>query len=477
MKRKSTYFLLLTLAIATGCKVGPNYRRPQAPAPPAFKEAPPEGWKQAQPQEAADKGKWWEIYRNDELSRLEEQVNLSNQNVKVFEAQYREARDQAAIARSSLFPSISVSPGLTNARTSATLNPNNQVNFVAGSRTQYTVPVQVSYTADIWGSIRRSITAARAQAQVSAADLANARLAYQTELAQYYFQMRGLDAQENLLRRTVEAYKQNLDLTNVRAEAGVAAESDVLQAQTQLSTAQAALVDIGVARAQYEHAVAVLTGVPPAQLTLAATPLNAQPPAIPVALPSALLERRPDIAAAERQAAAANEQIGIAKSAYYPSLTLGATLGLESTRAGSLFTWPSRFWTVGPQLGEIIFNGGRRRAQVDLEKAAYDATAAAYRQTVLAAFQQVEDNLAALRVLEQEAQAQDQAVRDAAATLDIIVEQYKAGTANYLQVITAETTLYQNQRTAIDVQTRRMIASVTLVEALGGGWDTSQLPR
>ncbi len=465
------------IAIASGCRVGPNYQRPSAPAPPSFKEEPPAGWKQAQPQEAADRGKWWEIYSDAELSRLEDLVSLSNQNVKIFEAQYREARDSVIIARSNLFPTVSVSPGVTSARSSATLSQSSLVNFVAGTRTTYTLPLDVSYQADVWGSVRRSITAARASAQLSAADLANARLTYQAQLAQFYFQLRGLDAQEELLKQTVAAYQQNVDLTKVRAEAGVVAESDVLQAQTQLSSAQSQLVDIGVARAQYEHAVAVLTGAPPSNLTLQPVPLTAVPPRVPVAVPTALLERRPDIAAAERQAAAANEQIGIAKAAYFPTLTLSATAGFETTSPGSWLTWPSRFWTAGPQLAELLFNGGKRRAQIDLESAAYDAAAASYRQTVLTAFQQVEDDLAALRVLEQEAQSQEQAVRDAQATLDISMEQYKAGTANYLQVIVAQAALFQNQSAAINVQTRRMVASVLLIEALGGGWDTSQLPR
>ena len=471
------FIFSLAVLLATGCTVGPNYKRPSSPTPPSFKEMPPAGWKTAQPSEATDRGKWWEIYNDAELARLEEQVNISNQNIKVVEAQYRQARDSVVIARSGLFPTLSVSPGVTNARSSATLSQQNLVNFVAGSRTEYTLPVQASYTVDLWGSIRRGVTAARANAQFSAAQLANARLTFESQLAQFYFQLRGLDAQEALLKRTVAAYQQNLDLTKARAEAGVVAQSDVLQAQTQLANAQAELVDIGVLRAQYEHAVAVLTGVPPANLTLAAAPLNILPPPVPVALPSALLERRPDIAQAERQAAAANEQIGIAKAAYYPALTLSATAGFQSTSPGNWLTWPSRFWTAGPQLAELLFNGGRRRAQVDLEQAAYDATAANYRQTVLTAFQQVEDDLSTLRVLEQEAAAQQEAVRDAAETLDIIMEQYKAGTANYLQVVVAQATLFQNERNEIDVQTRRMVASVALVEALGGGWDTSQLPR
>ncbi len=469
--------LASTVLFATGCTVGPNYKRPSAPTPPSFKEAPPAGWKNAQPNEAADRGKWWEIYKDPELGRLEDQVRISNQNIKIVEAQYREGRDSVVIARSGLFPTVSVAPGVTNARSSANLSRQQLVNFIAGSRTQYTLPVDASYTVDLWGSIRRGVTAARANAQFSAADLANARLTYESQLAQFYFQLRGLDAQEALLKRTVAAYQQNLELTKARAEVGVVAQSDVLQAQTQLSTAQAELVDIGVSRAQYEHAVAVLTGVPPADLTLAAAPLNAVPPPVPVAVPSALLERRPDIARAERQAAAANEQIGIAKAAYFPTLTLSATAGFQSTSPGNWLTWPSRFWTAGPQLAELLFNGGRRRAQEDIERAAYDAAAASYRQTVLTAFQQIEDDLSALRVLEQEESAQQEAVRDASQTLDIIMEQYKAGTANYLQVVVAQATLFQNERNEIEVQTRRMVASVALIEALGGGWDTSQLPK
>lgn len=465
------------LMIATGCAVGPNYHRPSAPVPPSFKEEPPQGWKVAQPNEAIARGKWWEIYNDPQLNDLEEQVNVNNQNIQVAMAQYREARDTVRIARADFFPTISASTSVTNTRSSTNLSQQPGINFVSGSRNVYSIPFDLSYQADVFGSVRRSVSAARANAQVSAADLENIRLASHAQLAEFYFELHGLDAQQALLQRNVVVYQQYLDLTRARAEVGVASQADVLLAQTQLETTQAALVDVGVSRAQFEHAIAVLIGKPPAQVTLAATPLKTLPPPVPPGIPSALLERRPDIAAAERQAAAANENIGVAKAAFFPALTLTATAGFQSTSPADWFTWPSRFWTLGPQLAQTIFSGGRRQAQLDLQKAAYDAAAANYRQSVLTALQQVEDNLAALRVLEQEAAVQDAAVRDAEASVGVSTEQYKAGIANYLQVIIAQAAALQNERNAVDVLTRRMTASVLLVEALGGGWNLSQLPH
>jgi NodT family efflux transporter outer membrane factor (OMF) lipoprotein len=477
MKKLASTLLAAAGLLATGCTVGPHYRAPATQVTPSFREEPPPGWKLAQPNEAISRGKWWEIYNDPELNQFEELVNVSNQNIQVAVAQYREARDTVRIVRSSLFPTVSAAPEISNARSSATLNQRTLVNFISGSRTLYSLPFDVSYQADVFGGIRSNVSAARATAQLSAADLENIRLASHAQLATFYFEMRGLDAQADLLQRTVTMYQQYLELTRARFEVGVASQADVLQAQTQLSTTQAQLVDVGVGRAQFEHAIAVLMGKPPAQVAIAAVPLKVLPPPMPAGIPSELLERRPDIAAAERQAASANEQIGVARAAFFPALTFTATAGLESTSISDWFTWPSRFWTAGPQLAQVLFSGGRRHAQLDFQRAAYDAAAASYRQETLTAFQQVEDNLAALRILEQESAAEEQAVRNAQETLDIVTEQYKAGTANYLQVITAQATLLQNERTAVDVLTRRMTASVLLIEALGGGWNVSQLPH
>jgi NodT family efflux transporter outer membrane factor (OMF) lipoprotein len=472
-------FLVLSLAgglmLVSGCAVGPNYRRPAAPVPQVFKEPPPEGWKQAQPSAGVSRGKWWEIYNDPQLNALEEQVNISNQNVLAAAAQYREARDAVRIARSGLFPTVGVSASVTGQRSSSTMG-GNFVSGGAGSTTLYDLPADLSYQVDVWGSIRRGLAASYASAQASAADLENARLSFQAELAQFYFQLHGLDGDIDLLQRTVKAYEEYLQLTKDRFELGVASGADVAQAKTQLDTTRAQLIDIGVQRAQFEHAIAILIGKPPAEVSIPPMVLKTPPPLVPIGVPSALLERRPDIAAAERQMAAANEQIGIAKAAFFPSVLLSATGGVESTSSSQWLTWPSRFWAIGPQLAETLFEGGKRHAQLDLERAAYDATVASYRQTVLVAFQQVEDNLAALRILEQEAAAEDAAVADAQEFLAISTDQYKAGITTYLQVIIAQAVALQDQRAAVDILTRRVTASVLLIEALGGGWDASQLP-
>jgi NodT family efflux transporter outer membrane factor (OMF) lipoprotein len=335
----------------------------------------------------------------------------------------------------------------------------------------------LAYGIDVWGSIRRGVAANSALAQASAAQLENARLLYQAELAGDYFQIQGLDASQQLLEATVKSYERNVQLTQDRFDGGVASQGDVALAQTQLETARVQLTDLGIQRAQFEHAIAVLTGKPPSDLSMPAAPNQAPPPVSSIGIPSTLLERRPDVAAAERQVAAANEQIGIAKAALYPSLSLSAGAGSQTSVIGDLMTWPSRFWSVGAQLAETLFDRGKRRAQVKLTEAAYDATVANYRQTVLAAFQQVEDSLAQLRILSEEGVIADRAVKAAQQSLDISTAQYRGGLANYLQVITAQTSLLQNQRSAVDILTRRMAASVSLIQALGGGWDASQLPR
>lgn len=468
--------LIPAVLLSTSCMVGPKYQRPAATPSAAYKEPLPEGWKEAQPSDGAIRGKWWEIYNDPDLNALEEQVTLSNQNILAAEAQYREARDAVRIARAGLFPTVSGNVGIVNSKTSGTLVNNRVAAFVPGVRTDYNLPLSLSYQADIWGSIRRTVRQSAETAQVSAAQLENARLTFHAELALDYFQLRGADSAQELLETTVKSYQDYLELTQNRVKAGVASGSDVAQAQAQLETARAQLIDLGVARAQFEHAIAILIGKPPSELSIVRAAVKSEPPPIPVGVPSTLLERRPDIAAAERQMAATNEQIGIAKAAFFPALTLSATAGLESSSFVNWFTWPSRLWSVGPQMAETLFDAGRRRAQASQAQAAFDVTVANYRQTVLTGFQQVEDNLAALRVLADEARAEQAAVKAAEDALQISTYQYKAGTVSYLQVITSQEIALQDERTAVDILTRRMVASVALVEALGGGWDASKLP-
>ena len=462
--------------------VGPKYQRPSASVPGAYKELPPpdaaqaSNWKQAQPNDSAARGKWWEIFNEPQLNALEEQVNISNQNVLAAEAQFRAARDAVRVARSSLFPSIGTAPSYTNSRTSETLFNVRAGNLTSGQRNIYDLPVDLSYQADVWGNIRRSVRGSAESAQVSAAQLEGARLTFHAALAQDYFELRGVDGEQALLENTVRSYAQYLQLTKDRFASGVASGADVAQAETQLKTAQAQLIDLGVARAQFEHAIAILMGKPPAEVTIPPAPIKALPPTVPVGVPSDLLERRPDIAATERQMAIANEQMGITKAAFFPTLLLTGTAGLQSGSFTDWFTWPSRLWSVGPQVAETIFDAGRRRAQSDLARAAFDAAVANYRQTVLTGFQQVEDNLAALKVLADEARAEDDAVQAAQRSLDVSTYQYKAGVASYLQVITAQTVALQDQVAAVNILTRRMTASVLLIEALGGGWNASTLP-
>src|SRR3984885_14987433 len=479
--RPTRGFVFCTLAgallISSGCRVvGPNYTHPPAaPVPEAFKEKPPDGWKEAQPNDAALKGKWWEIYNDPQLNALEEQVSISNQNVLAAEAQYRAARATVQIARSALFPSLTAGPTLSVAQGTGGVSAN-QVAAAGGTPTNYQIPFDVSYQVDLWGSIRRNVRASAETAQATEAQLENAKLTYQADLAQDYFQLHGIDGDIALLQSTVDSYTGYLKLTQARHDSGIASGADVAQAQTQLDSAKEQLIDLGVARSQFEHAVAILIGKPPAELSAEQQPLQGQPPQVPVAFPSTLLERRPDIAISERQMASLNEQVGIAVAAYYPSLTLSAGAGLASSSFVSLFTWAARFWSAGARVSETLFDAGRRRGQVNIAEADFDVAMANYRQTVLTAFQQVEDNLSALRVLEQETGATNETVQAAQTALDITTAQYKAGTATYLQVETQQTALFAEQKAIVDLLTRRMVASVLLVEALGGGWDSSQLP-
>jgi len=459
-----------------GCMVGPNYKRPAAIVPPAFKESPPDGWKEAQPADGAIRGKWWEMFQDPELNALEEQVSISNQNILSAEAQFRAAKDAARMARAALFPQVSAGLSITNSRTSSTLTNNQFTSFSPGLRTLYNFPVDFSYQVDLWGSIRRTITARAEAAQATAAQLENARLLFQAELAQDYFQLRGLDTTQELLERTVKSFEEYLQLTQNRLSVGIASGADVAQAETQLADARAQSIDLGVARAQLEHAIAVLTGKAPSEVSVSRAAIRQPPPPVPTGVPSTLLERRPDIAAAERQMASTNEQIGIAKAAYYPQLTLSTSLAFETSHIAKWFTWPSRMWSVGPQISQNIYDGGRRRGAFEQAQALYESSVAAYRQTVLTGFQQVEDNLAALRILSDEARATDEAVQAADRALAIVTAQYKAGTTSYLQVITSQTAALENQRAAVDILSRRTVATVLLVEALGGGWDASTLP-
>src|SRR5579872_1020192 len=421
--------VVLLLALA-GCAVGPNYKRPAAVVPPAFKEQPPPsfkeaeaaGWKQSQPGDAYFKGRWWELYNDAALNALEEQVGVSNQNVLQAEAQYREARAAVSVARAALFPVASTAPSITAAGSGASgtnSTSGTSASGTSGSRTSFNLPFNVSWEPDLWGNIRRGVTASAATAQSLAAAVANARLLYQAELAQDYFELHGSDAEAELLTRTEASYEEYLTLTQNRFRFGIASDLDVAQAETQLYGVQSQLMDLGVQRAAFEHAIAILIGKAPAEVTIPSATLNILPPPVPTEVPSELLERRPDIAGSERQVAAANEQIGIAMAAFYPNLSLTASAGLESSSIAKWFTWPSRFWSVGPQLAETLFDGGRRRGVVAEQRAAYDATVAAYRQTVLTAMQQVEDNLAALRILEGEAAKIEQTVQSATRALDV----------------------------------------------------------
>ncbi len=465
--------------------VGPNYKRPAAAAaaPPAFKEQPPvnfkeaeaAGWKQSQPGDAFSKGRWWELYNDPALNALEEQVSVSNQNVLQAEAQYRQAKAAVTVSRAALYPTATTTPTITASGAGRSIASASSSGS-SGTHGLFDLPFNVAWEPDLWGNIRRGVTASAATAQAQAANVANARLLYQAELAQDYFGVHGVDGESLLLRTTEASYKEYLTLTQNRFTGGIASDLDISQAETQLYGVQSQLMDLQVQRTAFEHAIAILIGKAPAEFGIPEVGLKDVPPPVPIGVPSELLERRPDIAMSERQVAAANEQIGIAMAAFYPTLSLTASGGLESTSLAKWFTWPSRFWSVGPQLAETLFDAGRRRGVIREEQAAYDATVAAYRQTVLAAMQQVEDNLAALRILEGEAATVQQNVDAANRALEISTAQYKAGTANYLTVITSQAALLSAQVNAVTVLTRRFTASAVLIEALGGGWNASELP-
>jgi NodT family efflux transporter outer membrane factor (OMF) lipoprotein len=463
----------LSVLLAAGCTVGPNYKRPTAEVPPTYKEVG--DWKTAQPNDQQLAGNWWEIFQDLQLNALEAQVNVSNQNLKAAEAQYTQARALVRYYRADLLPTIGVDPSATRNQYSQHRQPTS-TNFNGVSFTDLQIPFELSYQLDVWGRVRRNIESYRAQAQASAADLATVNLSMHAQLALDYYQARTLDAEEKLLNDTVNQYQQALDLIENRFAGGLASDLEVQQAKTQLETTRAQAVDVGVGRAQYEHAVAVLIGKAPTEFSLPPLPLTMPPPPIPVGLPSQLLERRPDIAAAERQMAAANAQIGVAKAAYYPNITLGAAGGFESGVISTLISGPSILWSVGPTAAWTLLDFGGRRAAEDQAIAIYDQNVANYRQTVLTGFQQVEDNVAALRILDHEAQVQDQAVTAAQKYLELATTRYKGGVTSYLEVTTAQTAALSDELTAVNILGRRMVDAVTLVQALGGGWNSSSLP-
>ncbi|MGY6239106.1 efflux transporter outer membrane subunit [Burkholderia ambifaria] len=467
-----------TAVLLAGCAVGPDYHRPDTSIPAAFKEAPA-GWKVAQPADRVDRGPWWSVYDDPQLDALIGKLNASNQTIAQSAAAYRQARALVAEARAAYFPTVGLTASGSRARSGRTSTSSSASGFGSSSSisNSYSVGLDASWEPDLWGKVSRSVSAQRAGEAAAAADLANARLSQQALLAQTYFQLRTSDALQKLLDDTVKSYGDSLRLTQNQYAQGVAARADVIQAQTQLQSAQAAAIDNGVARAQYEHAIATLIGEPASTFSLPPNPLTAQPPITPVDVPSALLERRPDIAAAERRAASANEQIGVAIAAFFPTLTLSATGGFQSSVWSQLFTLPARFWTVGPQLAATLFDAGLRAAQTDAARATYDQDVAAYRLAVLTAFQDVEDNLASQRILAQEVDVQRQAVDSAEQALAIVTNQYKAGTVAYLNVLSAQTTAFTAQQKLATIAGQRMVSSVGLVKALGGGWDASDMAR
>jgi NodT family efflux transporter outer membrane factor (OMF) lipoprotein len=486
-----TVIFALSIAFLSSCTVGPKYARPSAAAAPAYKELTPanfkdtDGWKQSQPSDGTLKGNWWEIFNDAQLNALEEQVNVSNQNIAAAAANFLAARALVRQTRAQYYPTLSANPTITNSRPSlgqfggvstGGSSTSTSTGFQLTSFTDYSLSFDASWVPDFWGKIRNTFLQNAAAAQASAADLENVRLTAQAEVAVNYFELRAQDTLKQLFDQTVAAYQDSLELTQLQFNAGIASDEAVAQAETQLEATQAQDTNLDIARAQFEHAIAMLLGQPAPTFSLPAAPLEANPPAIPFGVPSEILERRPDVASAERLMAQANAGIGIATAAYYPTVTLSASAGFSNTSPVDWFTWPSRFWSAGPALAETLFDAGLRRATVQQSRAFYDRNVANYRQTVLTAFQQVEDNLASLRILSQEIRQQDTAVNSAQRNLQSATQRYQAGIDPYLNVITAQTTLLTNQQTAVNLRRDQMTASVQLIEALGGGWDAAQLP-
>lgn len=487
----------VTAVCLAGCMVGPRYHRPDAtpqPPPPSYKESPtqvqdPGPWKVAEPQDAMLRGKWWEIFSDPELNSLEEQLNINNQNIRQFFENFMAARALVAQARSQLYPTIGTTPSVSRSQTSGNVG-NSVINGTGGTGTTgtgtvatagrqtsiFVLPADVSWAPDLWGRVRSQIHAAQYNAQLSAADLENERLTEQASLATFLFELRGQDALRKIFDETIEADKKSVELTRARFETGIDNEISLVQAENALQSAEAAGANLGIARAQFEHAIAILIGKPASTFSLPVKPLDHAPPAIPIGVPSQLLERRPDIAASERSMAAANAQIGVVVAAYYPNLTLSASGGFESSSLTNLLSYSSRFWSVGPSLSETIFDAGLRRATVLQFEATYNADVASYRQTVLTAFQQVEDFLAAVRILSQQIELQQEAEKSAERFLELANARYYTGVDTYLNVLVAQTTLLSNQQNLASLRTQAMTASVQLIQALGGGWDRSELP-
>jgi NodT family efflux transporter outer membrane factor (OMF) lipoprotein len=488
MTRRFALVLSIAEALAAsillaGCVIGPRYHTPSAPVPPAYKEVTPENmkqvdnWKVAQPSDTTIRGKWWEVFNDPELNQLEEQADAANQTVASSYASFLASRALVRQARSQLFPTLSANPSINKQRQSSNLSLNGVSSSITSTTfTEYILPADASWVPDLWGRFRQTMRNDVYNAQASAADLENARLTIQAEVASDYFQLREQDSLKQLFDSTVVAYRQSLDLTQALFETGIDSEESVAQAQTQLETVLAQDTNIGIARAQFEHALATLTGQPASIFSVPQKPLNFAPPPVPLSVPSQILERRPDVAAGERLVAAANAQIGIAQTAYFPTLTLTAAGGLETTSFTNWLSWPSRFFSLGAAGAETIFDAGLRHATVAQFQAQYDETVANYRQTVLTAFQGVEDQLATMRILSTQIDQQDAAVQAAQHNLDLATDRYKLGIDPYLNVITAQTTLFTNQQTAVTLRGLEMVATVTLIEDLGGGWNRSLLP-
>ena len=477
----ATASLLTSLLCLQGCTVGPKYVRPTVQAPPAFKESAPQQsadgtlWKPVNPQDATLRSNWWEIYQEPELNALEDKLNHSNQNIAQSYQNFMAARAQVRQARASYSPTVTTTPAYTRSRTSAS-----QLGGAAGSTNlnsnEFDLPFDVSWEPDVWGRIRNTVREYANAAQASAADLANERLTEQANLAVDYFELRGQDSQIDLYQKTIDAYRRSLELTRTLGSTGIDSEQAVAQAETNLKTAEAAATNLGISRAQYEHAIALLIGEPASTFSLPHHPLTTDLPAVPIGLPSDLLQRRPDIAEAERTMSQANALIGVETAAFYPSFSITANGGFESPNIGSWLTWPSRFFSIGPSASETLFDAGLRRATVAQYTAQYNADVAAYRQTVLTAFQQTEDYIATERILGQQIQQQNDAIAAAQHYLDLENIRYKTGVDPYLDVATAETSLLTNQQTEVTLRIQQMTSNVQLIEALGGGWDVSQLP-
>jgi NodT family efflux transporter outer membrane factor (OMF) lipoprotein len=489
------------LVVLSGCKpVGPDYQRPVYVTPPIYKETgasnvtvppppPPAGggWQPASPSDGMLKGKWWEIYNDPQLNKLEERIAAVNQGLHQALETYLAAREQVKIARSAFSPTLTAGPGFSHDKISA-----HRPLIVPGDNgviTQYndlTLEGQASWEPDFWGQIRRTVEGARAAAQASNADMANVELSLESEMAEDYFNLRGLDLQKQLLDKDIEDLTNQLDLTKRRLAGGIGTESDVAQAQTQLDTTRAQLIDVGVARAEYEHAVGSIADYKLPYFSIPPTPLALEPdaakpdsdlPKVPLGVPSQLLQRRPDIAAAERRAAQANAQIGVAVSAFYPTISLTGGGGFESTHGGTWIQGPSSLWSLGAQATQLLLDGGKRRAVTNQARDQFEASASGYKGVVFLAFNEVEDKLSDLRILEQEEMAERAAVADAQHSLDISNKRYKGGATTYLEVLTAEATLIQNQRTQATLRSRRYASSIELIRSLGGGWDASQIPK